>query len=282
MTPCPGSRVPESLTSQSRFIFDLVYNNETEIHPTVISTDSAGSNFVNFALLNFIERQFAPCFKTISNKENMLVGFEKPSAYKDCFIRPTSQAKLSLIIDEWPNIKRIMASMVLKKSTQSVLVRKLCSQTDKNHTKEALWAYDSIIRSNYLLQYLDNETLRQSVRIALNRNEAFHQLKRTIANINSEGLVGMDEDDIVVNDECTRLLALIVIYYNAYLLSEAVKIKEQLGNKEEMLVFKHISLIAWIHINFYGNYNFNNKLSSDLVRQMLNNVLFEMDVLFNK
>ena len=218
----------------------------------------------------------------ISNKENMLVGFDKPSAYKAYFIRPTHQAKESLIIDEWPNIKRIMASMVLKKSTQSVLVRKMCSQTDKNSTKEALWAYDSIIRSNYLLQYLDDEDLRRSVRTALNRNEAFHSLKRTIAEINSEGLSGADEDDIVVNNECTRLLALIVIYYNAYLLSEAVKIKERFGTQEEIAAFKHISLIAWVHINFYGNYNFDSKLSSEVVRQMLDSIIFEPDILFNK
>ncbi|WP_440652035.1 Tn3 family transposase [Cysteiniphilum sp. 19S12-1] len=267
---------------ESRFIFDLVYNNETEIQPKIISTDSAGSNYVNFALLHLIERQFAPCFKTISNKENMLVGFNKPAYYKEYFIRPSRQAKEQLIIKEWSNIKRVMASLVLKKSTQSVLIRKLCSQTDKNQIKEAIWAYDSIIRSNYLLRYLDDENLRQSVRTALNRNEAYHSLKRTIAEINSEGISGSDDDDLVINDECTRLLSLFVIFYNAYLLSEAAKIKEKYGSKEEIEAFKHISLVAWIHINFYGNYNFDSKLSIELVQQMLNSIIFEPDLLTNK
>ena len=145
---------------ESRFVFDLVYNNETEIQPSIISTDSAGSNCVNFALLNLIGREFAPCFKRINNKDSMLAGFNKPSAYKDHFLQPSSQIKEKLVIDEWPNIKRIMASLVLKNTTQSVIVRKLCDSTNKNQTKEALWEYDKIIRSNYLLRYIDDEALR--------------------------------------------------------------------------------------------------------------------------
>ena len=195
---------------ESRFIFDLVYNNKTEIQPQTISTDSAGSNFVNFALLKLIGREFAPCFKRINNKATMFAGFDKPSKYKHYFLRPSSQIKEQLIIDEWDNIKRIMASLVLKNTTQSILVRKLCGTARKDKTKEALWEYDKIIRSNYLFRYIDNEDLRTSVRTALNRTEAFHQLKKSIASVNSDSLTGGDDDDIALNDQCTRLLCLVV------------------------------------------------------------------------
>jgi TnpA family transposase len=258
---------------ESRFIFDLVYNNKTEIQPNIISTDSAGSNFVNFALLHLIGREFAPCFKRITNKETMLAGFEKPAKYKDYFLRPSSQIKEQLIIDEWDNIKRVMASLVLKNTTQSVLVRKLCGTARKNKTKEALWEYDKIIRSNYLFRYIDDEELRVSVRTALNRTEAFHQLKRNISSVNSDALIGSDDDDIDLNDQCTRLLCLVVIYYNAYILSEILNIKKAQKSEQELDKFKHISLIAWLHINFHGYYNFNSNFSEKILQEMIELIL---------
>ena len=263
---------------ESRFVFDLVYNNKTEIQPSIISTDNAGTNYVNFALLHLIGREFAPCFKTISNKKTMLAGFEKPANYKHQFLRPSSQIKEKLIIKEWDNIKQIMASLALKNTTQSVLVRKLCGTASKNKTKEALWEYNKIIRSNYLFRYIDDEDLRISVRTALNRTEAYHQLKRSISSVNSDSLIGIDDDDIALNDQCTRLLCLVVIYYNAYIMSEILEIKKRTCTKEELEKFKHISLIAWTHINFHGYYNFNTNFSEKALHEMIESVLDDENI----
>jgi len=78
----------------------------------------------------------------------MLSGFNKPSKYNHHFLRSSYQIEEGLIIDERPNIKRIMASLILKNTTQSVIVRKLCGTAIKNQTKEAFLEYDRIIRSN--------------------------------------------------------------------------------------------------------------------------------------
>jgi TnpA family transposase len=258
---------------ESRFVFDLVYNNKTEIQPDIISTDSHGSNAINFALLHLIGRDFAPCFKKINNKETMISGFEKPAKYKDFFLRPSYRIKPNLIIDDWDNVKRILASLALKNTTQSVLIRKLCSTPKKNKTKEALWEYDKIIRSIYLLRYIDDEDLRVSVRTALNRTEAYHQLKRFISSVNSDALIGADDDDLDLNDECTRLLCLVVIYYNAYILSEIFILSKERFTKEQLEKIKHISLIAWGHINFHGYYSFNSSFSEKALKEMIEDII---------
>ena len=41
---------------ESRFFFDLIYNNTSEIQPDIFSTDTEGSNQFNFLLLHLIER----------------------------------------------------------------------------------------------------------------------------------------------------------------------------------------------------------------------------------
>ena len=46
--------------------------------------------------------------------------------------------------------------------------------------KRALWEYDNLIQSLYLLNYIDPASLRQNVQRAVNRGESYHQLRRTI------------------------------------------------------------------------------------------------------
>ena len=129
-----------------------------------------------------------------------------------------------------------------------------------------------------MLNYIDDANLRISVRTALNRGEAYHQLKRTISSINSDSLTGTDDDDITVNDECTRLLSLVVIYYNAHILSEVVKIKKREGKMDELEKFKHISPVAWLHIIFHGYYNFDSQLTKSLLDEMIKKLAEEAKI----
>jgi hypothetical protein len=64
---------------------------------------------------------------------------------------------------------------------QSVIVCKLNSHRRQNRTKRALWEFEHIIRSLYLLDYVDSPLLRRNVHRALNRGESYHQLRRAIA-----------------------------------------------------------------------------------------------------
>lgn len=244
---------------ESRFIFDLVYNNQSEVQPEIISTDSHGSNNVNFALLHFIDRAFAPCYKQINNKENMLYGFNSPSSYKEHLIRPKHKISKDKIINQWDNIKQIIASLVLKKSNQSILIRKLTDNKFKNETKEALWAYNDILRSEYIYRYIDDEQLRKSVRKALNRTEAYHQLKRTVATVNSDKLNGKNDECLTINDACARLLCEVILYYNATILSGVLTAKEKDGKLDEVERIKKVSIAAWSHVNLHGNYTFKNR-----------------------
>ena len=137
----------------------------------------------------------------------------------DDIIVPSSQVNESLILTEADNLQRIFASMALKTTTQSTLVRKLSSYARKNRTKKALWELDNIYMSLYVLNYIDDETLRRNVQRALNRGEAYHQLQRAITHPNGGRFRGTTEYDMAIESDCSRLIANAIIYYNIDLLS---------------------------------------------------------------
>jgi len=95
-------------------------------------------------------------------------------ADRDLFfaLKPIRRIRENLIMSEWPNIERILLSLALKTITQSVIVSKLSTYRRQNHTKKALWEFDNIIKSLYLLDYVDSPMLRRNVHKALNRRRA--------------------------------------------------------------------------------------------------------------
>jgi TnpA family transposase len=159
-------------------------------------------------------------------------------------------------MNEWDNIQRIMVSLALKTTTQSIIVSKLSAYARKNRTRQALWEYDNIIKSLYLLDYVDSVPLRQNVQRALNRGESYHQLRRAVSYANFGKLRFKTEYEQQIWGDCARLLTNCIIYYNAFILSDLLTHSDSCGDTARVSLLSHVSPVAWQHINFYGRYEF--------------------------
>jgi len=144
-------------------------------------------------------------------------------------IKPIRKINDNLVIEEWENIGRIMVSLALKTTTQSIIVSKLSAHARKNKTRRALWEYDNIIRSLYLLDYIDSPPLRRNVHRALNRGENYHKLRRAVSYANFGKLRFKTEQEQQIWNECSRLITNCIIYYNATILSNLLEYKENNG-----------------------------------------------------
>lgn len=58
-----NARVIGAHEHESHYVYDLLANNTTEVQPARYSTDTHGTNHVNFALLHIFGYQFAPRYK---------------------------------------------------------------------------------------------------------------------------------------------------------------------------------------------------------------------------
>lgn len=243
---------------ESQWVFDLLYNNPTDIRPSIHSTDTHGTNQVNFALLKVFGLSFAPRYANIQEKvRTSLYGFQHPQRYgDDALFRPVRKLNTALIIEQWDELLRIFVSLARKTTTQSVLVSKLSSAKRRSRVLQALWEYDHIYRSIYLLEFIDSPKLRQSVQRALNRGEQFHQLKRALTQANAGKLRYATDEEQELWNECSRLLVNAILYDNMILLSEAVARREQRGDITGAEQLKAVSPVAWTHVNFYGRYTF--------------------------
>lgn len=239
---------------ESHYVFDILYNNTSEIQSDRHSVDTHGTNNVNFLILNSFSYDFVPRYKDIHSKTESLCGFEKLKQYEGLLIKPSRKAKEEFIIKEWPEVQKILVSLGLKSTTQSVIVGKLSSYTRKNSTKRAMWELDSIFRSIYILKYIDNILLRQNVQKALNRGESFHKLRRAVFHENFGKFRVETESEQNVWNECARLASNNIIFYNAYLFNRLINQMEG-KNKSNLIEWvKKVSPVAWRHINLGGRF----------------------------
>lgn len=256
-----SARIIGANEHESHYVFDVLFNNLTDIQPDTHSTDTHGANQVNFALLHLFGYRFAPRYRNFRRKiQTGLYGFKHPNSYAGCALKPVRRIKENLIQSEWGNVERILLSLALKSTSQSVIVSKLSSHRRQNRTKQALWEFEHIIRSLYLLDYVDSPLLRRNVHRALNRGEAYHRLRRAIAYAHGGRFRVRSQHEQELWNECTRLIANAVVFYNSAILSEVLGVVEKQADPALVESLQRLTPLAWQHINFYGRYRFDSDL----------------------
>ena len=123
-------------------------------------------------------------------------------------------------------------SLAQKATTQSIIVRKLSTHASNSRIKLALWEYDSIHRSLYLLNYIDSPSLRQNVQKAVNRGEGYHQLRRAVSFASCGKLRFKTEYEQDLWSQCSRLIANCIIFYNASILSRLLEYQQRNGDTQ--------------------------------------------------
>ena len=241
---------------ESRFSFDLIYDTTSEIQPDIFSTDTEGSNKLNFLLLHLIGRLFAPRYRSLGDKTESIICFSDPSKFKGCMIKPHKKVNEKLILSEEDNLKHIFASLLMGETKQSNIITKLSSQQFASRTKQALWEMNAILMSDHLLNYICDVTFRQSIQGSLCRVEAYHQLRRHIEKVNGRHFRGSNETQIVIWNECARLLANCLLYYNSLMLNRWMEQSERRGETKKIEFIRNLSPVAWTHANFHGRYEF--------------------------
>lgn len=257
-----ANHVPFNLTvfgaheHESHYVFDLLYNNTSDIRPQLHSTDTHGTNQVNYWILYAFGYQFAPRYRDFHKKLAGLVGRHAPGHYGKWLIKPSRKSNDEMIIREWPAVQRIMASLGQKQVSQATIVRKLASYKRQNQTKKALWELDNLCRTRHILQFINDVGLRQSIQKALNRGEAYHRLRRAVAFVNGGKLRVHTEAEQQLWNECARLIANAIIHYNTTLLSRVHEQKRATGDEAAMAFIASMSPVAWRHVNLFGAMDF--------------------------
>lgn len=247
---------------ESYWVFDICYNNTSDITPTTITGDMHSINMANFGILYWFGMNLAPRFTNLNAQLKHLYCHPGQQGCPEFLVQPVGQIDRNLIVAEKGNMDRIAATLGLKEMSQSVLMRKICTLSGHHRTRMAIFEFDKLIRSIYTLRYLRDPQLQRDVHRSENRIESYHQLRSTIAQVNGKKeLTGRTDLDIAISNQCGRLIANVVIAYNSILLSGLLSRCLATDNEKAVDLLRRISPAAWQHLHFLGHYAFRDKRS---------------------
>ena len=241
---------------EAHHVFDLWYRNTCDIVPEAITGDMHSVNKANFAFLHWFGRRFEPRFTDLDKQLGEIYSATDPALYDHCLIKPAGQIDLQAIRDEKANIDRIVATLGLKEMTQGTLVRKLCTY-DADPTRRAIFEYDRLVRSIYTLRYLRDPTLQRHVHRSQNRIESYHQLRSAISQVaGKKELTGRTDLEIEISNQCARLVANAIVFYNSAILSRLLPRCQACGSEKALALVTSTSPVAWRHVHLGGRYAF--------------------------
>lgn len=261
---------------ESHFIYPMLQQNHSLLDPDIISTDTAGANNINDFLYYLLGKIHAPCYRSLPDKAKTICGFKPLSFYKDLLIKPSKSVNKKRIKKQWPKLLPVLVSLLSHDVNQEKIIAILSSHEYKSDMKDAFWELNQITKSIHILKYIDDPQYRRDIRTALNRGEAYHQLINKITAVGGGQFRGMSELEVEIWNECTRLIALVIIYYNMNLLSKLYEIALKNGDEAVIQFLKHLSPIASQHINISGLYELSETMADINVThivEMLNKIL---------
>lgn len=89
--------------------------------------------------------------------------------------------------------------------------------------------------------------------------EAYHRFRRAVAFINGGKFKVQTKTEQQIWNDCARLIANAVIYYNTALLSKVYEQKLKTGDRDAVALIQVMSPVAWQHVNMFGSFEFSDE-----------------------
>ncbi|MDO8606214.1 MAG: Tn3 family transposase [Phaeospirillum sp.] len=169
--------VPGTLRD-SLVLLSVVLEQETELEPTEIMTDTGAYTDVIFAIFWLLGYQFSPRIADIGGSRFWRVD---PAAdYGPLNKLAAHKAKTAIITENWDDMLRLAGSLKLGLVQAGGLIRTLQTKDRPTRLARALEELGRIVKTLYLLAYIDDEAYRRRILTQLNRGEGRHQLARVV------------------------------------------------------------------------------------------------------
>jgi TnpA family transposase len=250
------STVISSSEREAAYVIDGLLQNEV-IKSDIHSVDTHGFTEVVFAISPFINTAFAPRIKNIGEQKIYAFSAKQTYVKRGYKILPSRTINLQLIKTHWNDILRFMATIKLKYTSASQLLKRLSSYAKDHPLYKALKEFGRILKSIFILTYYDDVKLRQRIEKQLNKVELSNKFYSAVFfDKNQEFQIGTKEEQEIAI-ACTVLIQNAIILWNYLYLSQLIANNENTEERKRMIdSIKRGSIIIWSHINLNGEYNF--------------------------
>jgi len=248
---------------EAAYVIDGLMQNEV-VKSDIHSTDTHGFSEAIFTATHMIDTAFAPRFKKINDQR--IYGFSSKSTYqkRGYTIVPSRAINQKLILKNWEDILRFMATIKLRYSSASQLFKRLSSYAKDHPLYKALKEFGRIIKTKFILTYYDDVELRQRIEKQLNKVELANKFSKAVFFANNQEFQDGTKEEQEIATACKVLIQNAIVLWNYLHLSQRLSNIADPSEREDMVAsITGGSIIAWRHVNLQGEYDFRRSSAND-------------------
>ena len=245
--------VPGTLRD-SLVLLALLLEQETELEPVELMTDTAAYSDAVFGLFWLLGHQFSPRLADLGDAR--LWRIDRRADRGPFNKLGLGTVNLGLIRENWSDAIRLAGLLKLGHLKVAGIMRTLQVRDKPATLARALAEIGRIAKTVHILRYADDPGVRRRILTQLNHAELRHRLGRRIhhgerGEIRSPLRQGQEEQL-----GCLGLALNAIVHWNAIHVQEAIQQARADGMEVHPDDLAHLSPLIWRHLNFLGRYDF--------------------------
>ncbi len=245
--------VPGTLRD-SLILLAVVLEQQTDLQPTQIMTDTGAYSDVVFGLFRLLGYRFSPRLADIGGTRFWRID---PKADYG-LLNPISAHHLSLqkIAPHWDDMLRLAGSLKLARVPATGIMRTLQAGDRPTRLAQAIAEFGRIDKTLHTLTYIDDEAKRRGTLIQLNRGEGRHSVARAVFHGKRGELRQHYREGQEDQLGALGLLLNMIVLWNTVYMDAALNQLRQDGYPVRDDDVARLSPLLHEHINMLGRYSF--------------------------
>ncbi|MCP4935557.1 MAG: Tn3 family transposase [bacterium] len=243
----------ECTDRDAAYVLDGLLYNESDLAPEEHYTDTHGYTEINFAAFALLGRIFCPRIKGISSQRIYRIDLEKDyGPLKVLLNRHDQTIHLDWICEQWDRMGKFYASLETGHTTASLALKRLNGFSSKNHFYRANRELGRIFKTEHILRYMSDGSMRQRNRRGLLKGEQMNGLARDL-NYGKRGqMTNREWEEQKHSSSCLTLILACIIYWQA---KEMHRVLLECDDEDlDTSLLSHISPVTWDNVILYGEY----------------------------
>ncbi len=245
--------VPGTLRD-SLVLLALLLEQETELEPMEVMTDTAAYSDAVFGLFWLLGYQFSPRLADLGDARLWRIDRKADCGPFNSLGKGTINP--GLIRDNWSDAIRLAGSLKLGHLKATGIMRTIQVRDKPTTLARALAEIGRIAKTVHILRTMDDPAFRRRILTQLNHTELRHRLGRRI----HHGERGEIRSPLQQEQEeqlgALGLALNAVVHWNAIYMQEALQQVRTDGMDVRDHDLTHLSPLIWRHLNFLGRYDF--------------------------
>lgn len=250
-----GTRVISCGPREALYVLDGLLENNTILRLGEHTTDTHGFTEHVFALSYLLGYSFMPRLRDLADQQLYKPVRGMSYGCLDPLLDHT--AEMDLVREQWDMMARVAASLRNRTAPANVIIQRLANASSWDRLARALKVLGQIVKSIFILRYVDDEKMRDTVQLQPNHGEHRHDLTRRCLFFANRGEFRTgDLDEIMNKASCLSLLSNAVLVWNTVRIGQIVDRLRASGEEILDADLARVSPLCRPHIIATGTYSF--------------------------